>query len=355
MAEAEPKAPTEPVVETSPGFESWLLENQCALAMTLPGASRLFFAGLSGQGTLWLHQRHLQKCQALCASPHALWLSTLYQIWNFQNALPEDTVYRGNDADHYYCPRVSYVTGAIDAHDMALGGDGVPIFANTLYSCLSRPTRDASFEPVWTPSFITKLAPEDRCHLNGLADVDGDPRFVTVRARSDSARGWKRDQARSGLVISVHDNEFVSYGLALPHSPRLYRDQLWLLNTGSCEFVRVDLDTGYFEPVCFCPGYARGLSFVGDYAVIGLSLPRNDDGFAGQPLAPVLERRAVQPMCGILIVDLNTAETVHWLRFRHTIREIANVVPLAGVRQPFMLGFKDESACAGEIHLPNTA
>ena len=29
------------------------------------------------------------------------------------------------------------------------------------------------FSPRWRPPFVSALAPEDRCHLNGLAMVDG--------------------------------------------------------------------------------------------------------------------------------------------------------------------------------------
>ena len=70
----------------------------------------------------------------------------------------------------------------------------------------------------------------------------------------------------------------------MPHSPRLYDGRLWVLNSGEGEFGTVDPATGAFTAVCFCPGYARGLAFVGRHAVIGLSRPRHNQTFSGLKL-----------------------------------------------------------------------
>jgi uncharacterized protein (TIGR03032 family) len=51
---------------------------------------------------------------------------------------------------------------------MAWAGDDVWI-VNTRFSCLCTLDPDYSFVPRWRPPFITALAAEDRCHLNGLA------------------------------------------------------------------------------------------------------------------------------------------------------------------------------------------
>ena len=65
----------------------------------------------------------------------------------------------------------------------------------------------------------------------------------------------------------------------MPHSPRLHRGRLWLVQSGTGEFGHVDLRPGRFEPVCFLQGYARGLAFLGDHAVIGVSRPRENRTF----------------------------------------------------------------------------
>ena len=64
---------------------------------------------------------------------------------------------------------------------------GRPVFVNTLFSCLAYPSEARSFRPVWQPGFVSRLLPEDRCHLNGLAIVDGRPRYVTSLGETDTA------------------------------------------------------------------------------------------------------------------------------------------------------------------------
>ena len=54
-----------------------------------------------------------------------------------------------------------------------LDREGLARRVNTLFSCLFQLDPHFSFRPVWKPPFVTALAPEDRCHLNGLALVDG--------------------------------------------------------------------------------------------------------------------------------------------------------------------------------------
>ncbi len=49
----------------------------------------------------------------------------------------------------------------------------------------------------------------------------------------------------------------------MPHSPRVYRGKLWLLNAGTDYFGSIDLASGKFEPLTFCPGFLRGLAFAG--------------------------------------------------------------------------------------------
>jgi uncharacterized protein (TIGR03032 family) len=204
-------------------------------------------------------------------------MSSLYQLWRFENVLPPGQWHDGYD--RLYVPRLSYVTGDIDAHDIAVDARGRVIFVNTLFSCLATTSELHSFVPLWQPPFISKLAAEDRCHLNGVALDDGKPRYVTAVSQSDVADGWRDRRQDGGCVIDVQTNETIVSGLSMPHSPRIYRDQLWLLDSGSGFFGRVDLKQGRFEPLTFCPGYARGLAFVGDFAVVGISLARENRTF----------------------------------------------------------------------------
>ena len=102
-------------------------------------------------------------------------------------------------------------------------------------------------------------------------DGGGKPAYATCVSRSDANEGWRDYRREGGLVVDLRTNEIVCEGLSMPHSPRLYQNRLWLLNSGSGEFGYVDRERGVFEPVAFCPGYARGLAFLGDFALVGLS------------------------------------------------------------------------------------
>ena len=83
--------------------------------------------------------------------------------------------------DAVYVPHLSWITGDLDTHDVVMPADFRPIFVSSLFSCLAGVSDGFSFRPLWRPPFITRLAPEDRCHLNGLAcDPDGQPRYVTL-------------------------------------------------------------------------------------------------------------------------------------------------------------------------------
>jgi uncharacterized protein (TIGR03032 family) len=101
----------------------------------------------------------------------------------------------------------------------------------------------------------------------------------------------------------------------------------------------IDLPTGRFEPVVFCPGYLRGLSFFGDFAVVGLSKPRGGT-FSGLELDDNLRSRDAEPRCGLMIIDLTTGDIVHWFRIEGIIEELYDVCVLPGVLRPTAFGFK---------------
>jgi len=191
------------------------------------------------------------------------------------------------------------------------------------------------------PPFISRLAPEDRCHLNGLAMDQGEPAWVSMISQSDVAEGWRDHRHDGGLVMDVRTNEVVCEGLSMPHSPRWYKRRLWLLNSGSGELGYVDLNKGSFEPLCFVPGYARGLAFHGKYALVGLSKARNQS-FSGLALDEQLQKRNARARCGIVVVDIETGDLLHQLRIEGVVEELFDVAAIAGAIRPMLLGFKTD-------------
>lgn len=328
---------------TSRGFTSWLARSGGSLAFTTYQAGKVFFLGLKEDGTQSVHERTFARCMGLGVSHDArtLLLATHYQLYRFDNPVPPGQ--RAPDgSDAIYVPRLSWITGDLDIHDVAFDADGRPLFVNTLFGCLATTSEGKSFKPVWRPSFISRLAPEDRCHLNGMAIENGRPRYVTAVSESDVADGWRDKRTDGGIVIDVTTGEIVCRGLSMPHSPRLHDDKLWVLNSGAGEFGYVDVAAKRFVPLAFCPGYARGLAFAGGCAIVGLSLPREVRTFQGLPLDAALAQKNSEARCGLIMVDLKTGDTVAWVRLEGVVRELYDVAFLPGVRQPSAIGFKTD-------------
>ena len=321
-------------------FPAWLAAERVSLAFTTYEVGKLFFLGLQPDGRLAVFERTFNRCMGLWGDGQTLWMSSLYQLWRFENVLRPGQLYQGGD--RLYVPRVGHTTGDLDIHDLAVGTDGRVIFVATKFSCLAALHERDSFAPLWRPHFVTKLAPEDRCHLNGLALDGGRPRYVTAVAATDVADGWRDRRRDGGVVVDVERNQTVASGLSMPHSPRLYRGRLWVLNSGTGFLGTVDPEKGTFEPLAFCPGYLRGLAFAGDYAVVGLSRPRHDHTFGGLALDENLAARNAEARCGLQVIDLRSGDVVHWVRLEGLVRELYDVVVLPGAVRPTALGFKTD-------------
>ncbi|MEZ5926130.1 MAG: TIGR03032 family protein [Hyphomicrobiaceae bacterium] len=331
------------VFSTSRGFASWLARSGGSIAFTTYQAGKIFFIGLRRTGEHTVHERTFARCMGLAVSDdrRTLMLATHYQIYRFDNVLPQGQA-TPNGEDALYVPRQAWITGDLDAHDVAFGADGRPILVNTAFGCLATVTDGSSFKPIWKPPFISRIAPEDRCHLNGMAVENGMPRYVTAVSTSDVVDGWRDRRAGGGVVVDVQTNEIVCEGLSMPHSPRLHDGRLWLLNSGAGEFGYVDLATRTFVPVTFCPGYARGLSFANGAAIVGLSLARENRTFQGLPLDEALAAKQADARCGLLVIDLASGDISAWARIEGVVRELYDVAFLKGVRQPAAVGFKSD-------------
>lgn len=333
-----------PILLLSPSFSDWLGANGCSLALTTYQAGRLFLIGRKPDGAVRAHERLIEQCQGLWTDGQTLWTSSMHALWRFENDMPAGQVTAAG-VDRRFAPREGRVTGRIDCHDIGMtevDGRRVPVFVNTQFNCLATPSETHSFRPVWTPPFISSLMAEDRCHLNGLAMDGTRPAWVSAVSRSDVLDGWRERRRDGGVIVDVASDEIAAHGLSMPHSPRLYDGRLWVLNSGEGAFGTVDPRSGRFTTVAFCPGYARGLAFVGRYAVIGLSRPRRNHTFDGLALDERLAARDAAARCGLIIVDIDTGRTVEWLRFEHTIEELYDVAVLPGVRQAEAIGFVGE-------------
>jgi hypothetical protein len=183
-------------------FPALLQRLRISLAVTTYQAGKLVLLR-SNAGHLNTHFCGFPKPMGLALRGPQLAVGTRNSIVEF-HANEAAAVFAGaaDSCDRCYVQRLSHVTGNIQIHEMEWVGDEL-WFVNTLFSCLAVRSSVHSFEPRWQPSFISALAPEDRCHLNGLGLRDGEIRYVTALGRSDTAGGWRPGKKDGGLLLAV--------------------------------------------------------------------------------------------------------------------------------------------------------
>jgi uncharacterized protein (TIGR03032 family) len=316
-------------VSVSRGFADWLRREGCSLAFTSYQSGQLFLVGHNPSGAVSVHQQNFHRAMGLFARPNRLYVASLCQIWRLENVLAPGQVANGY-FDRLYVPRNAQTIGDVDIHEVAVDRSGRLVFVNTKYSCLATVSLTRGFAPIWKPTFISRLAPEDRCHLNGLAMEDGLPRYVTAVSRSDVVDGWRARRDEGGVVIDVQSDTVLTEQLSMPHSPRLRDGQLWALDSGRGYLIRIDRETGAKEDVAFCPGFLRGLAFHGRFALVTISPPRGDGAFIGLDIGGVLEAKGAEAWCGVLVIDTKTGDIVEWIRTEGAIRELFDITVIDG-------------------------
>ena len=323
-------------IDCSRGLADWLLMNNVSLAFTSYQTGQLFLIGVMPDRRISIHQRNFIRAMGLITHPDRLYVASIEAIWRLENILKREE--RANQVfDRLFVPRNAQITGDLDVHEMAVDKHGRIIFVNTKYSCLATVNQSHSFKPIWKPKYISKLAPEDRCHLNGMAMVDGKPKYVTAVSQSDLLNGWRQRREQGGVLIEIETNRIVTDQLSMPHSPRYANGSLWVLDSGRGYITRVDETSGKKEEVAFCPGFMRGLAIWNGHGICTVSLPR-DGTFKDLELERNIRARDGEAWCGIQIVDLRTGDIVQWIRLNGFIKELFDVGVIPGSRAPMALG-----------------
>ncbi|MEM6396211.1 MAG: TIGR03032 family protein [Bacteroidota bacterium] len=231
--------------------------------------------------------------------------------------------------DALYVPRLTYHTGALDIHDLNFGQGGVLYAVNTRFSCLVQLDNRYNFTPYWQPKFISQLASDDRCHLNGMAMQDGLPKYATAFSQTDTPQGWRSTVTTSGVIFDVTTDEVVIDRLPMPHSPRIFNGDLYVLLSASGEVAKINLKDRSYDVVCKISGFVRGMSLIGDYLFVGLSkLRENSSTFSKLDFAKNANE------AGIAIVHLPTGAKVGVINYLSSVDEIYDVHILAGKRRP---------------------
>jgi len=236
--------------------------------------------------------------------------------------------------EHLLVPRALIFSGDIDAHDLVWLGNRL-FAANTRFSCIAEIDGRCSFTPVWAPPFVTQIMPEDRCHLNGLAAAEGRIAYATAFSRSDEPRGWKESRLTSGVLMEVPSGTIVLDNLCMPHSPRLFGGELYVLESGTGGVLRVE--AGRAAQLARLPGFTRGLDCLGDILFVGLSRLRDRPG-----LRPPVAESGQPLVCGVAAVERRTGQTLGFLRFDESYGEIFDIKVIPNCRRMGMLGVDEE-------------
>ena len=301
-------------------------------------------------GVLNTHFRGFNKPMGMALAGDRLAIGAGMEIWEYHNvpALARRLEPAGKH-DACFLPRSGHVTGNILIHEMAWH-DGELWFVNTRFSCLCTLDPWHSFVPRWRPAFISGLAPQDRCHLNGLSFTPSGRCLVTALGETDSIAGWRADKRAGGILLDAGRDQVLVRGLAMPHSPRAHDGRLWLLESGTGTFGYVDESAGRYEPIAALPGFTRGLDFCGDYAFIGLSQVRESLDFSGLPITEA----AAERNCGVWVIDLRSGQTVAFVRFEDAVQEIFAIQVVPHARFPELLN-DDRALLADSFVVPDAA
>jgi uncharacterized protein (TIGR03032 family) len=294
----------------------------------------------NGRLVLTFHQ--FERAMGIAVKRGTVAVCTRKEAWFLRDA-PDIAAKLPQPGEHDACflARTAHFTDDVQAHEAAwIGetGDGARAggsefwIVNTLFSCLSALHPHYSFAPRWRPPFVSALRPEDRCHLNGLAVVNGRPAYVTALAETDTPSGWRAFKHNGGCIIEVSSGCVLTRGLALPHSPRVEGNRIFFLHSGQGDLAMADPKTGQVTPVAHLPGVARGLALHGGYAFVGLSKARPT--LEGVPIAADRD----QLRCGLWAVDLQTGAIAAHLEFSTGVEEIFDVQVLPGLVSPYISG-----------------
>ena len=319
-----------PLCTHSTEFSELLWKLQCTLVISIYQANKIIYISAGNSESIVQLSQDFDSPMGLAAESDRLAVATKDEVvmLSYARALASSYPRQSNTFDGQYVPRAAYHCGELKIHDLAWGDAGL-WQVNTLFSCLSLKDDRNNFNPQWRPRFISELASEDRCHLNGVAMVGGDPEYVTALGETNTFEGWRLSKTCGGIVMNVPNNEVVLRGLPMPHTPRVYDDELYVLLSATGELARVDTARGSYDVVTRLPGFVRGMARYGNYLFVGLSqLRRKSPTFSDIPIA------RESPFCGIIALDLPSGRTIGHLRYESVCQEIYDVQALSGLRRP---------------------
>lgn len=314
----------------TPNLPELLQELNCTLAITTFQAGKVIFISPRNGEELIQLPRTFHKAMGIAVKEDRMAIATKSEIILLRNSpkLGHSYPKKPNTYDSFWYPQATFYTGAVDIHDLHFGKNEIWAI-NTSFSCLCTIDSYNSFTPYWKPSFISHLVSEDRCHLNGLAMEEEQPKYVSALGTGNSFQSWRENIVKGGVLIEVSSNEIVASELPMPHSPRMYNGKLYVLLSAAEQLVCVDPQTGKYDTVAHIPGFVRGMDKIGEYLFIATSkLRKNSSTFKHLKIAD--KAAAVT----ITVIHLPTGARTGMLTYTATVDEIYDVKILEHTQRP---------------------
>jgi uncharacterized protein (TIGR03032 family) len=319
----------------SPNVPELLSELNCTLAISTYQAGKLIFIGAKDKTSLVQLSKNVPTPMGIAFDGNRLAVAGKGSVLVYAAApqLATDYPRQPNTYDNLFLPRVQYVTGIIDTHDVVWVKDKL-LLVNTMFSCLAWLDSNFNFEPYWKPPFITGLHPEDRCHLNGLAVEEGKPKYASMFAPTDTPQGWRGTRRTTdGLIIDIESNETVATGLSMPHSPRIINGKLYVLQSASGDISEVDVHSGKCTTVKNLGCYVRGMAFYRGFLFVAFSKIREkSSAFADLSIASSSNE------AGIAIIHFGSGSVVGTIKYKNSVEEVYDLQVLP-FRRPGLVNF----------------
>jgi len=224
------------------------------------------------------------------------------------------------EADTLYHLINSVTTGMINIHDIAWEDNKIWM-VNSTFSCLSTLDQNYNFIAEWKPAFITNLVAQDKCHLNGMAMVNGKPKYVTTFNKSNDKDFWKKEREHNGTLIDIDTNEILLNNLIMPHSPKYYQNNIYFSEAGTGIVFKYNLETKEKEEIVKLQGFTRGIAFYDTFMFIGLSQVRSSDIQNPLPLTLMYN----QTFSGVWIINLEDNSEVAYYRFEDDVEQVYDI------------------------------
>jgi uncharacterized protein (TIGR03032 family) len=320
----------------TPGFVKILHEAGISVMISTYQAGKVVLISAKNEQQLIQFPRTFKKPMGIALAGQRLAIATSNEVVVFGNSPGQGSHYpkKPNVYDIVYIPRAKYYTGEIDLHDIQFTRHGL-LAVNTRFSNVSLIDDEFSFKEVWRPSFITQQVPEDFCHLNGMVVVHDKPKYLTALGETNTTKGWKPGKANGGILIDADSQDIILRNLPMPHSPRLFKEGLFVLLSATGELARVSIENRSYEVVHQFNGFVRGLDRIGDFLFVGLSKLRTTSvAFGDLPIA------AHSPMCGVVIFHLPSRKVIGELKYENSVEEIYEVKILRDSIRPTILSIE---------------